>query len=71
MSYSWDFSKIPDEVINTVIELIDSNDAGMLMKIHNDYRLSYELYCCSHQNEFIIKWFKYGIETGQIKRKNS
>ena len=68
--YNWDFSKLPDHEHERVIDRADSNDAQTLMLIHNEYRLSADLYCCAVQNEMVLKWFKYGIDNGLIKRQS-
>lgn len=71
MSYNWDFSKLPKHEHQRVIDRSDSRDAKTLMIIHNQYELSDELYCCTKQNEMVLKWFKYGIENGYIKGEDS
>lgn len=68
MAYNWDFSKLPEERHKDAIRMAESRDGRGLMLLHNQYMLSPELYCCTIQETFVIKWFQYGIDTGQIKR---
>lgn len=67
MGYMWDFSKLPKEEYARVIERVEMGDARTLMLIHNEYGLSRDVYCCGAQQQMVMNWFKYGIETGQIR----
>lgn len=67
MAYTWNFDKLPKERHEEVISLVKQGAGGKLMLIHNQYLLSEELYCCPVQDNMVLNWFKYGIETGQIK----
>lgn len=61
----WDFSKLPDHEHARVLDLWSKNDVPALAAIHNQYQLSDHNYCCKLSG--VSAWFKYGIETGQIK----
>jgi hypothetical protein len=71
MGYSWDFTKLPNDKHETVIDRYQSGDALSLMLIHNEYELSPTLYCCAVQNSMVMAWFKHGIENGYIRKTNS
>lgn len=62
----WDFSRLPLSQHARAIELYNEQRWGLLMKMHNDYQLSPETYCCN--KEPVKKWFKYGIENGFIQQ---
>lgn len=42
----WDFSKLPENEIQTVIDLVEAKEWKKLAKIHNDNKLSSSHYCC-------------------------
>lgn len=65
--YEWDFNKLPEHEHQRVIEAYEANRVGVLMAIHNDYRLSPEHYCC--EGKAVVRWFKWAIENGTIKDK--
>lgn len=67
MAYEWNFDKLPEERHCEVAELTRQGQAGKLMEIHNQYQLSREVYCCSVQQNMVLKWFIYGIESGKIR----
>lgn len=69
MGYQWHWDRLPEHEHERVIDRFESRDAGALMVIHNDYRMSDELYCCSVQHDMVLNWFKYGIDNGYIKRQ--
>jgi hypothetical protein len=60
----WDFSKLPDDKKQEARELFAAQKWGLLMKMHNNYGLSENQYCCDEQP--IIKWFKWAIDNGKI-----
>ena len=60
----WDFTKLPDDKKQEAKELFAAQKWGLLMKMHNDYGLSENNYCCDEQP--IIKWFKWAIQNGKI-----
>lgn len=66
-TFDWDFSKIPENDVDKVIELYQNEDWGELMFLHNKYNLSNYEYCCTGYYGAIEKWFKHGIESGAIK----
>jgi len=63
---AWDFSKLPESEHAAVIDLFEGNKIGQLMLLHNKYRLSNFEYCCDEQA--VRRWFKYGIDSGQIQK---
>jgi hypothetical protein len=67
VNYDWDFSKLPESEHQNVIDLFKSYQWAALLKIHNKHKLSTNRYCCSNVKDAMFKWFKYGIDTGQIK----
>lgn len=62
----WDFSKLPVERHNEVIELFEKKQWGKLMDIHNEFQLSEQTLCCNSKSA--QKWFAWAIEN-QIIRK--
>jgi hypothetical protein len=64
---NWDFSKLPDSEHQAVIDLLQQGKLWDLVKIHNKYSLSINVYCCSNTLPGIKTWFEYGINTGQIR----
>lgn len=60
----WDFSKLPDDKKQEAKELYTAQQWGKLMKMHNDYELSQNHYCCDEAP--IIKWFRWAIENGKL-----
>jgi hypothetical protein len=69
--YEWDFSRLPEEEHQKVIDLLASYDWTGLLKIHNAYKLSSNKYCCSNVKNAMYQWFTYGIEQGHIKPAES
>lgn len=65
----WDFTKLPDEKHDEVIDLVERRSWGVLMSIHNEYRLSAEFYCC--EVDAVRRWFTWAIEKGHIQRKRN
>lgn len=59
---SWDFSKLPKSEYNNAIHYFKSNDIDLLVKLHNDYKLSSNDYCCS-PDEAMINWWGHAIKT--------
>jgi hypothetical protein len=60
----WDFSKLPDDKKQEAKELYAAQQWGKLMKMHNDYELSQNHYCCDEAP--IINWFRWAIENGKL-----
>ncbi len=60
----WDFSKLPDDKKQEARELVEAQKWGLLMKMHNDYQLSENHYCCDETPT--IRWFKWAIENNKI-----
>jgi hypothetical protein len=65
----WDFSRLPLSEHARAIQLYNEQRWGLLMRMHNDYQLSPETYCCN--TEPVKKWFKYGIENGFIQQPSN
>lgn len=63
----WDFSRLPDSEHEAVIELLKKDNVGALMQMHNKYQLSAYTYCC--EENAVRRWFRHGVESGQIKVK--
>lgn len=63
----WDFTKLPKGSKETIVKLVEDNEAVKLMLLHNKHKLSKYYYCCGKDEESIIKWFTYGIENKLIK----
>lgn len=62
---SWNFNKLPKETFNDVLEAFRVSDIDILVKYHNDYKLSSNNYCCS-PDEAIMNWYGWAIEKGLI-----
>ncbi len=56
----WDFSKIPAQMHNEILNLIKQKQWVKLMNIHNEYKLSDEHFCCDHKPA--MKWFTWAAE---------
>lgn len=65
--YEWDFTKLPEHEHQRVVDAYATNQVGVLMAIHNDYRLSPEYYCC--EGKAVVKWFKWALDREIIKGK--
>lgn len=64
----WDFSKLPEAEQTRLLELYDTGKWWDIVKLHNKYKLSSSVYCCSNALKGVKAWVEYGIETGQVKR---
>lgn len=62
---SWDFSKLPAHEHARAIAAIEAMDFGVLIELHDSYKLSPYTYCCN--KEGLLVWFRYGVASGQIK----
>lgn len=62
----WDFTKLPAELFNEVIDLVESQQWGKLMSIHNDYQLSETFFCCDDKPA--QRWFTWAVENKIIQR---
>jgi len=62
---SWNFNKLPKEKFNEAIKAFNEVDIDILVKLHNDYKLSSYNYCCSPDDD-MITWFGYAIEKNLI-----
>lgn len=61
----WDFTKLPDDVHQTVISLFNKGDWRELSRVHDRYGLSPYSYCCDETG--LKNYFEHGINTGKIK----
>jgi predicted nucleotidyltransferase len=61
----WDFSKLPASEHVEVRRLLCTNDLVALVRIHDKYRLSDNVYCCDLISA--QRWFSWGVENGLIK----
>ena len=65
----WDFSRLPESEYDRVLDLFAAKNWGELMKVHNTYALSMNVYCCDEKP--IIRYFTWAIEEAKIiARKN-
>jgi len=63
----WDFSKLPKERHKEVIELVNENQIGKLVAIHDEYSLSsFSAYCCHGNGHFVMRFYKEAIEKEYI-----
>lgn len=60
----WDFAKLPKEEHANVLHLIDTNQWKELLKVHDRFQLSTNIYCCDMGP--IKRWYKYGVKEGLI-----
>jgi hypothetical protein len=60
----WDFDKLTDEQKKQARALFLEKRWGALMKLHNDWKLSPNQYCCSEAP--IVRWFTWAFENGKI-----
>lgn len=60
----WDFDKLTDEQKKQARALTIAKEWGALMKLHNQWKLSPNHYCCNDAP--IIKWFTWALENGKI-----
>lgn len=65
----WDFSKLPVELHDEIVDLVERHQWGQLMAIHNDYGLTDTMFCCDHRPA--QEWFTYAVNKGIIKRKET
>ena len=77
-NYVWDWTKLSVEEKARARKLYDKKDWGVLMKLHNDNKLSWHVlddgktivpykYCCGKEHmDGIQEWFKIGVEDGHI-----
>ena len=69
--FDWDFTKLPPEEHDNILNLYSRGQWNELMLLHNKYKLSGYEYCCSGWYPSIQLWYKHGIESGQIKSKEN
>lgn len=60
----WDFDKLTDEQKRQARALTLEHRWGALMKLHNEWKLSPNHYCCNEAP--IIKWFTWALKEGKI-----
>ena len=60
----WNFDKLTTEQKKQARALYLSQRWGALMKLHNDWKLSNNQYCCNEAP--IIKWFTWAFENDKI-----
>lgn len=65
----WDFSRLPLERHNEVIELVKGSQWGKLMAIHNEYQLSNVTFCCDSKPA--QRWFTWAVENQVIKQQSN
>lgn len=62
----WDFTKLPREKFNEVVELVESKQWGKLMAIHNEFGLSETFFCCDAKPS--ERWFTWAVENKIIQK---
>lgn len=62
MNCEWDFTKLPIDKWSEAIEAIEAGKIYILAKLHNDYNLSKNDYCCSAKQEGLKNWWRHGIK---------
>lgn len=62
----WDFTKLPREKFDEVVELVESKQWGKLMAIHNEFALSNTFFCCDSKPS--ERWFTWAVENKVIQR---
>ena len=62
----WDFSKIPADRHGEIVDMVERQQWGRLMDIHNEFGLSNQTLCCN--NESAKRWFTWAVEKGVIVR---
>ena len=65
----WDFERLPKEKHNEVIEYVEMHQIGMLVAIHDEFRLSgFTAYCCHGNGAYVYQFYVLAIEREYIKR---
>lgn len=64
MEYEWDFSKLPEHEHARVIELIELNQWSELVRIHDQYGLSQNYYCCEVSG--VKNYYLQALKTGKL-----
>lgn len=62
----WDFTKIPADRHGEIVDMVERQQWGRLMDIHNEFGLSAQTLCCN--NESAKRWFTWAVENGLIQR---
>ncbi len=62
----WDFSRLPKSEHKTAIEAYNSRQWGVLVELHETYRLSENQYCCQSDAP-VREWFRWAIENKIIE----
>ena len=65
----WDFTKLPREEYNNVVELVALKQWGKLMDIHNKYQLTPTFFCCDEKPA--QRWFTWAVEQKIIQADDS
>lgn len=65
----WDFSKLPKEEHENVVNLVTLKQWGKLMDIHNKYQLSPTFFCCDEKPA--QRWFTWAVEQKIIQADGS
>ena len=60
-SYNWQYSKLPKNLHQEAITAYEEDNIKVMMKLHNDYKLSPVTYCCGC-DDIMRKFWKIGIE---------
>ena len=53
----WDFSRFPKDQREKALSHLRKGDVGELVKLHNDYDLSENNYCCGEIGEVVTAWW--------------
>lgn len=61
----WDFTKLPMEEWNKAIEAYTYGDIKTLVLLHNKYKLSDYIYCCSPAED-MNNWYGHAIDNQLI-----
>lgn len=62
----WDFLRLPNNLHDDIVDLVDAKQWGKLMSIHNEFQLSDTLFCCDSKPA--ERWFTWAIENKIIQR---
>lgn len=65
----WDFSKLPKHRHDEVIEAVDGHMIGVLVAIHDEYKLSsFKAYCCHGNGSYTWEFYNEAIKQGFITK---
>ena len=63
----WDFKKLPQSEFARVKQLLQQGDERELLKLHNQYQLSENNYCCNLNG--LMQWFRGALSEGLLNEK--